>query len=98
MHEIALLLEAKDVPASNGATFDRLNPVTGDVASRAAAAQIADARRAADAATCLARIGYDEAARTMACQARLIGALQHPLVVGDDTAAARVHASAERAC
>ena len=50
MHEISLLLESKDVPASNGATFDRLNPVTGDVASRAAAAQIADAKRAADAA------------------------------------------------
>jgi len=50
MHEIALLLEAKDVPASNGATFDRLNPVTGDVASRAAAAQIGDAKRAADTA------------------------------------------------
>jgi vanillin dehydrogenase len=50
MHEITLLLESKDVPASNGATFDRLNPVTGDVASRAAAAQIADAKRAADTA------------------------------------------------
>ena len=50
MYEISLLLESKDVPASNGATFDRLNPVTGDVASRAAAAQIADARRAADTA------------------------------------------------
>ena len=50
MHEITLLLESKDVPASNGATFDRLNPVTGDIASRAAAAQIADAKRAADTA------------------------------------------------
>jgi acyl-CoA reductase-like NAD-dependent aldehyde dehydrogenase/ABC-type branched-subunit amino acid transport system ATPase component len=50
MHEITLLLEDKDVPASNGATFDRLNPVTGDIASRAAAAQIADAKRAADTA------------------------------------------------
>ena len=50
MYEISLLLESKDVPASNGATFDRLNPVTGDVASRAAAAQIADAKRAADTA------------------------------------------------
>jgi hypothetical protein len=50
MHEISLLLESKDVPASNGATFDRLNPVTGDIASRAAAAQIADAKRAADTA------------------------------------------------
>src|SRR6478672_5752498 len=50
MYEISLLLESKDVPASNGATFDRLNPVTGDIASRAAAAQIADAKRAADTA------------------------------------------------
>ena len=50
MHEISLLLESKDVPASNGATFDRLNPVTGDITSRAAAAQIADAKRAADTA------------------------------------------------
>ena len=50
MYEISLLLESKDVPASNGATFDRLNPVTGDLASRAAAAQLADAKRAADTA------------------------------------------------
>jgi acyl-CoA reductase-like NAD-dependent aldehyde dehydrogenase len=50
MYEISLLLESKDVPASNGGTFDRLNPVTGDIASRAAAAQIADAKRAADTA------------------------------------------------
>jgi len=46
------------------------------------------ARRVADAATCLARIGRGEAARIMDGQARLIGALQHPLVVGDDAAAA----------
>ncbi len=50
MHEIALLVESKDVAAANGATFDRLNPVTGDIASRAAAAQLADAKRAADSA------------------------------------------------
>src|SRR5258705_374182 len=50
MYETSLLLERKDVPASNGGTFDRLNPVTGDIASRAAAAQIADAKRAADTA------------------------------------------------
>src|ERR1700754_1184609 len=50
MYEISLLLESKDVPASNGGTFNRLNPVTGDIASRAAAAQIADAKRAADTA------------------------------------------------
>lgn len=46
------------------------------------------ARRAADAATCLARAGYTEASRTAAEQARLIGSTQHPLVVGDDAAAA----------
>jgi len=33
-----------------GATFDRVNPVTGDVATRAGAATVADARAAADAA------------------------------------------------
>jgi hypothetical protein len=46
------------------------------------------ARRVADAATCLARIGRGEAAAVMDGQARLIGALQHPLVAGDDAAAA----------
>jgi hypothetical protein len=46
------------------------------------------ARRVADAATCLARIGRGEAAAIMDRQARLIGALQHPLVAGDDAAAA----------
>lgn len=46
------------------------------------------ARRANDAATCLARIGRTEAAAIAAGQARLIGSLQHPLVVGDDKTAA----------
>lgn len=46
------------------------------------------ARRAADAATCLARVGCDQPARTIARQARLIGSLQHPLVIGDGAAAA----------
>jgi acyl-CoA reductase-like NAD-dependent aldehyde dehydrogenase len=50
MNQINLLLENKDVQAVDGVTFDRLNPMTGIVATRAAAAQIADARRAADAA------------------------------------------------
>ena len=35
---------------SAGATFDRLNPVTGEVATTAPAATIADANAAADAA------------------------------------------------
>jgi hypothetical protein len=46
------------------------------------------ARRAADAATCLARVGYAEAARIAAEQAKLIGSTQYPLVTGDDAAAA----------
>lgn len=46
------------------------------------------ARRATDAASCLARAGYAEAARITAEQARLIGSMQHPLVVANDTAAA----------
>ncbi len=46
------------------------------------------ARRAADAARCLTRIGLDEAAAIMGRQAQLIGALQYPLVAGDDAAAA----------
>lgn len=50
MNQINLLLENQDVQAIDGATFDRLNPMTGAVASRAAAAQVADAKRAADAA------------------------------------------------
>ena len=50
MNNIKLLIENEDVDAGNGATFDRLNPITGDVASRGAAAQVADAKRAADAA------------------------------------------------
>ena len=50
MNIINLLIENEDVQAGGGATFDRLNPITGDVASRAAAATIADAKRAADAA------------------------------------------------
>ena len=50
MNQISLLLENQDVQAVDGVTFDRLNPITGDVATRASAAQIADAKRAADAA------------------------------------------------
>lgn len=46
------------------------------------------ARRAADAATCLARAGYAGAAQIAGKQARLIGAMQYPLVVGNDVVAA----------
>jgi acyl-CoA reductase-like NAD-dependent aldehyde dehydrogenase len=50
MSDIALLIEDRDVAASGGATFERLNPITGTVASRAAAATPDDAIAAADAA------------------------------------------------
>ncbi len=50
MKQINLLLENQDVKAIDGATFDRLNPVTGAVATRAAAAKLRDVTRAADAA------------------------------------------------
>ena len=45
---VDMLVAGEDRPAA--ATFDRLNPVTGEVATRAAAATAADAEAAADAA------------------------------------------------
>ena len=50
MHQVSLLIAGKDVAASDGATFDRANPVTGEIASRSAAATLADADRAVAAA------------------------------------------------
>ncbi len=45
-----LLIGGKSVPAASGATFERHDPVSGELASRAAAASAADARAACDAA------------------------------------------------
>src|SRR5581483_8417779 len=50
MQTINLLIAGRDVPAAGAATFERLNPISGEVATRAAAASVADARAAADAA------------------------------------------------
>ena len=50
MYDIGLLIGENDSPAAGGATFDRLNPVTSDLATRAAAAAPADCRAACDAA------------------------------------------------
>src|SRR5215469_9637203 len=50
METINLLIAGRDVPAAGSATFNRLNPISGEVATRAAAASVADARAAADAA------------------------------------------------
>uniref|UniRef100_B0SXU0 Aldehyde dehydrogenase n=1 Tax=Caulobacter sp. (strain K31) TaxID=366602 RepID=B0SXU0_CAUSK len=48
--QIHLLIDNQARPAHGGATFDRLDPITGAVATRAAAASPGDARAAVDAA------------------------------------------------
>jgi acyl-CoA reductase-like NAD-dependent aldehyde dehydrogenase len=54
MDQTNLLIAGKDRPASNGATFDRVSPVTNEVATRAAAATLEDA----DAAVAAAREAF----------------------------------------
>ena len=48
--DIGLLIDDQDVAAADGRTFERLDPLTGAVATRAAAASAADAIKAVDAA------------------------------------------------
>lgn len=48
--ETQLIIDNAARPAANGATFERRNPVSGDVVTRAAAATVADAVAAADSA------------------------------------------------
>jgi vanillin dehydrogenase len=50
MNEVQLLINGKSAPAADGRTFERKNPVNGSVASRAAAAGIADVHAAVEAA------------------------------------------------
>src|SRR3984957_606937 len=50
MHDVKLLINGRLVPAAGGATFERRNPVSDAIVSRAAAAQVTDAKAAADAA------------------------------------------------
>ncbi|WP_341898563.1 aldehyde dehydrogenase [Ferrovibrio terrae] len=50
MFNIDLLIDGKTIPAAGGRTFERRNPLNDSVASKAAAADISDARAAADAA------------------------------------------------
>ncbi|MFI8620920.1 aldehyde dehydrogenase family protein [Marinomonas sp. NPDC078689] len=47
---VELLIGSENVKASNGATFERIDPVTGNVASTAAAATIDDVNRAVSSA------------------------------------------------
>ena len=50
MPDVPLMIGERDLPATGNATFERRNPVTGEVATRAAAATEQDAIAAADAA------------------------------------------------
>ena len=50
MFDVGLLIEGENRPASGNRTFERRDPLTGDIATRAAAAAPADAIKAADAA------------------------------------------------
>jgi acyl-CoA reductase-like NAD-dependent aldehyde dehydrogenase len=43
MEEVLLMIGDRDVPASKTATFDRINPLSGEPATRAAAASVEDA-------------------------------------------------------
>src|SRR5690606_4551734 len=51
MTDLGLLINNEEHQATGGGTFERNNPITGELATRAAAATIDDALRAADAAT-----------------------------------------------
>jgi acyl-CoA reductase-like NAD-dependent aldehyde dehydrogenase len=48
--DTALVIDNRDAPASSGATFERRDPLTGHLVTRAAAATVEDARAAVDAA------------------------------------------------
>ena len=48
--DIRLLIDGGEVPAKSGATFERKDPFTGKVATRASAASVADANAAVEAA------------------------------------------------
>ncbi len=50
MNTVELLIGGRSIPASGGATYDRKDPFTGEIASRAAAASIEDADAAVAAA------------------------------------------------
>jgi benzaldehyde dehydrogenase (NAD) len=50
VEDIQLLIAGRDTPAAGSATFNRQNPISGEIATRAAAASAEDARAAADAA------------------------------------------------
>jgi len=50
MEHLGLLIDNQDVAATGGATFTRMNPISGEVATTAAAATLDDVKRAVDSA------------------------------------------------
>ena len=60
MDHLGLLIDNQELPAIGGATFTRMNPITGAVATTAAAATLDDVRRAAD----IAAAAFPEWSRT----------------------------------
>lgn len=50
MDQLGLLIDNENVGATGDASFERLNPISGEVATRASAATVEDAQRAADSA------------------------------------------------
>ncbi|MDX9874430.1 MAG: aldehyde dehydrogenase family protein, partial [Spongiibacteraceae bacterium] len=50
MFDVKMLINGESAAASGGATFERKNPMSGEVVSRAPAATVEDVQRAADAA------------------------------------------------
>ncbi len=50
MNDVALLIDGQSMPAQGGATFDRIDPVKGSAASKAAAARSADVNAAVESA------------------------------------------------
>ena len=84
--ELDLLIGGQLRKAASGRTFDRLNPLSGEVATRAAAASVADATAAADAA----EAAFEAWADTGPNQRRtnLLKAAEALLGRGDDLVAA----------
>ena len=52
VQRVQLLIGGRDVDAANGATFVRLNPMTGEPATTAAAAKALDVARRIDSGIC----------------------------------------------
>ncbi len=50
MQNVQLLIHGRSVDASNQATFERISPIDGSVASKAAAATLEDVDRAIESA------------------------------------------------